>query len=78
MRAIDGRGSSTTTILQQLSANEQGILDLAQQSHLESYANLLRDVGIIGRSSYARRLVWAKPLSKLAYKTYDPKLEKKN
>ena len=75
MRAIDGRGSSTTTILQQLSANEQGILDLAGKSYLEYDANRLTAAGIVGRLSHARRLVWAKPLSKLAYKTYGSVIE---
>ena len=70
-------GSSTTALLQQLSANEQGILELAHKSHFESYANRLTDAGIVGRSSRPRRFAWAKPLSKLAYKTYGPETEVK-
>ena len=75
MRAIDGRGSKTTAILQQLSANEQGILDLAHNGDLESYANRLKHAGIVGRLNHPHRFMWAKPLSKLAYKTYGSDLE---
>ena len=75
MRAIDGRGSKTTAILQELSANEQGILDLAHNGNLESYANQLKHAGIVGRLNHPHRFMWAKPLSKLAYKTYGSDLE---